>query len=105
MSERTSDPWDDDPQVQRWVAHVRHQVLPMIERSALSAIVTPSGEPDIKIAVELGLSILLDKPLLVMVAPGQHVPAALRRAADRVIEGPAAVQAQQVREWLDAHDA
>jgi hypothetical protein len=96
-----SEDWTRDAKTARWISHVRHQVLPMIEHSAVSAIIAPSAEPDIKVAVELGLSILLDKPLAVIVAPGVHCPRALRRAADRVFEGPAAVTAEAMRAWME----
>lgn len=79
-----------DPELQRWMAHVRHQVLPKIDASAMTMVVAPSGEPDIKIAVELGLSILLNKPIIAVVSPGQVPPPGLARVAhETVVMDPA----------------
>lgn len=71
--------WDDI------VLHTR-EVLPMMEGSAIVMSLAPSGKPDAKYCIELGLAIMLDKPLLVVALAGQPVPARLRRAADEVIE-------------------
>lgn len=46
----------------------------------------PKGETDIKFAVELGLSIMLDKPVVLLAAPGVTIPPGLRRIAHAVIE-------------------
>jgi hypothetical protein len=37
--------------------------------------------------VELGLSILLDKPIIAVVKPGTRVPNKLVLVADRIVEG------------------
>jgi hypothetical protein len=97
----TGDPWDD-PRTRRWEAHVRHQVFPMIERSAAFIAIAPP-EPDVKSAVELGYGLLLDKPLLVIATPGRLVPSRLARAADMVIAGELGdgAIAAKVREFLD----
>lgn len=97
----SGDPWDD-PRAKRWAAHVRHQVFPMIERSSAFVAVAPP-EPDVKAAVELGYGLLLDKPLLVIAAPGRLVPSRLARAADIVIDGEPSdpAVANRIREFLD----
>ena len=58
----------------------------MIQDSAVTISLVPSGETDIKFAVELGLSIMLDKPLLARVKPGTPIPDALARTADEIGE-------------------
>lgn len=77
--------WSTEPQARAWLAHVRHQVLPMLHQSALTMVVAPEGEPDLKIAVELGMSILLNKPIIVVVRPGQVPPPGLARVAHEVV--------------------
>lgn len=70
-----------------WAAYrkdVTETLVPMIRDSAVSATIW-TGKDDVKIAVELGFTILLDKPLLVIVLDGAKVPERLRRAADEVI--------------------
>jgi hypothetical protein len=79
--------WYSDPAMQPWLAHVRHQVIPAIQGSALSMIVSPDGEPDLKLAVELGLSVLFNKPIIVVVPPGRVPPAGLARIAHEVVVG------------------
>jgi hypothetical protein len=93
-----SDDIRDDPDFQAWEAHVRTNVVPKIDGSALTVSLVPNGESDIKFAVELGLSIMLDKPIVLVCEPGQVLPAKLRKLADDVVEvnwqgDPAATQA------------
>lgn len=72
--------WDE------FVAHVRRDALRKIDSSAFVVSLFPSsGEPDVKYAVELGLSILLDKPILVVVPQGVRIPAHLEQVADRIV--------------------
>jgi hypothetical protein len=88
----------DDPDFQAWETHVRTNVVPKIDGSALTVSLVPNGESDIKFAVELGLSIMLDKPIVLVCEPGQALPPKLRKLADDVIEvdwrgDPSAAQA------------
>lgn len=79
-----SEVWDD-PDYREWEEHVRNVLIPMLNDSAATISVVPP-EPDIKFAVELGLSILMDKPIICLVQPGSKIPAALVRAADEIVE-------------------
>jgi hypothetical protein len=89
MSDWDEDLFDEDQQ-EAWDAFVRHTredtVKKMTESVFVASIVPDAEEMDIKFAVELGLSIMLDKPLLIVVNPNTPVPERLRRAADKVIE-------------------
>jgi hypothetical protein len=76
----------DDPDFHAWAEHQRLHVMPMMHDSALIISLVPKGEADIKFAVELGLAIMLDKPLIVVIAPGQIVAGKLRQVADSIIE-------------------
>lgn len=73
------DGWDD------FVAHTRRVTVEGLAASAFVMSLVPRGEPDIKFAVELGLSIMLDKPILAVVLSGSAVPEKLRRVADEVV--------------------
>lgn len=42
-------------------------------------------EPDIKAAVELGLAILFDKPILSVVTPGREISEHLARVSDLIV--------------------
>ena len=80
------DPWAD-PQIKRWMRHVRENVLPMVERSNVAiSLVPPVEKVDIKFAVELGMMIMLDKPIVVVIEPGQQIPMKLAMVADKIVE-------------------
>lgn len=76
----------EDPEYRDWEDHVRKAVLPMIEESAVTISLIPSGQTDIKFAVELGLSILLDKPIIALVQPGMSIPGGLAKVAAEIVE-------------------
>lgn len=99
--ESYDDAWRS-PEMVQWAAHVRHQVLPKLRQSALTISLYPKGDPDIKIAVELGMTLMLDKPLVFLVGPGQVVPDRLRRCADLIIEedDPTKIS-EQLKAFLD----
>lgn len=78
------DPWND-PGAQEWIAHVDRTLVPMLDDSCVSvSIAPPVGAHDIKYAVELGLSILMDKPILLVVGIDKKVPPKLRSIADDI---------------------
>lgn len=63
------------------------KTIPMVEASAIVMSHVPeSGEYNVKLMLETGAAILLDKPILAVVPPGVNVPEKLRRAADEVVE-------------------
>lgn len=77
---------DYGPEFERWAARVRRELLPMIEGSRAVISIVPTGEPDVKFAVELGLAIMLDKPIVAAIEPGTRVPEKLARVVDRFVE-------------------
>jgi len=101
---------DERAEWERFVDHVRRSTLQGIDKSAFVISLVPRGETDIKFAVELGLSIMLDKPILAVVMPGAEVPDKLRLVADRIIRADVDLEAgrQQVaaamRDLLDDDD-
>jgi hypothetical protein len=84
--------WDDQlgPQERaewdRFVKSTREDAMVKIMESAFVMSLVPRGEPDIKFCVELGLAIMLDKPIVAVVMPGAEVPERLRLVADEIIE-------------------
>jgi len=94
------DIWKDDPEVQAWAKRVLKDLVPMISESGCTVSLMPHGEPDVKFAVELGFSIMLDKPIIAVVDPGQQVPDRMLRVVDEVVEGP--VDAPDFHERLRA---
>ena len=81
------DPWRD-PDVLRWMRRTRDKLPEMIDSSrAVISIVPENGmKTDVKFAVELGFSIMLNKPIVAVIRPGSHVPDKLVRVADEIIE-------------------
>ena len=80
LSPRDRAEWDD------FVDGVRRDALAKISDSAFVMSLVPRGDTDIKFEVELGLAIMLDKPILAVVLPGAAVPERLRRVADEIVE-------------------
>lgn len=76
----------EDPDYRAWEGHVREKLIPMIDDSAATISVVPGGETDIKFAVELGLSIMMNKPIIALVERGSRIPDALARVADEIVE-------------------
>ena len=69
-----------------FVEHVRTETLVKMDESLFVMSLVPRGEVDVKFAVELGLSIMLDKPIVAVVQPGQPIPERLRMVCDEVVE-------------------
>jgi nucleoside 2-deoxyribosyltransferase len=70
------------------VKHVREDALKKIDDSAfVASIVPPTGanQTDVKFCVELGIAIMLDKPILAVATEGRDVPPKLRRVADTIV--------------------
>lgn len=90
----SGDPREDggDPfsstQFREFARHVREELVPELDSSAITMSLVPRDPQvlDVKYAVELGFSILLDKPLILLVHPGQVLPDHLVRVADRIVE-------------------
>jgi nucleoside 2-deoxyribosyltransferase len=95
--------WSQEPEAQRWIADVQENMVPRMQASG-AVVSIQAGKTDVKHAVELGMALLLDKPLILAVTPGVEVPERLRRAADDVIvfdmTEPEAT-AQRVRDAMD----
>lgn len=97
--------WDETltpKQKKAWRQFVKHTREDTAKKMASSAFVMSlvPDEVDIKFAVELGLAIMLDKPLMFVLGPGTHIPEHLRRVADKIVvadidteEGQAIIQA------------
>jgi hypothetical protein len=76
------------PEFDKWVEHCRKELIPMIKGSNIFVSITPSSpeKVDIKFAVELGLAIMLDKPIVAAIRPGTPIPEKLARVVDKFVE-------------------
>jgi nucleoside 2-deoxyribosyltransferase len=78
---------DERSEWDRFVEHTRRHTIEGMTKSAFVMSLVPSKDRlDVKFAVELGLAVMLDKPILAVVMPGAEVPARLRQVADRIVE-------------------
>lgn len=80
----------DDPfQGKEWdslVDRALNGLLPMMKESAVVMSFIPTGAADVKIALEIGFAIMLDKPFIAVVVPGTQVPAKVIAIADHIVE-------------------
>lgn len=77
-------------------------MLPALENSAMVATLVPRGDGDVKWAVELGFSILRDKPILAIVPPDREIPERLRRVADEIVVGNLPEDREKIGEAIKA---
>lgn len=73
------DEWDE------WVHHQREVTLKQMDESAFVVSVY-STEFNVDYALQVGAMILMDKPILVLITPGQEIPPKLRQVADEIVE-------------------
>lgn len=78
--------WFDNPDMKVWAKRVRAELVPMIQSSTATVSIVPTGDTDVKFAVELGLSIMLGKPIILLVMSGVQVPDKLVGIADEIVE-------------------
>lgn len=78
--------YENDPEFIEWAKRVKRELVPKLADSACTISLVPEGEPDVKFAVELGLSIMMDKPLILVVRPGTKVPDKLALIAADIVE-------------------
>lgn len=72
----------------RYTEAFRRDVLPHLLSSACMVAIADEWTLetiDLRAATEMGLMLMLDKPLLVLVPKGEQPPAALRRAAREIV--------------------
>jgi hypothetical protein len=86
-----TDPWHE-PTAKAWIRHVLDEMVPKLTDSALVISLVPDDrEGDVKFWVELGASIMMDKPILAVLLGDAPVPAKLAAVADEIVRLPAGV--------------
>lgn len=76
----------DSPEFRAFAKRVRRGLIPKLKDSAATLSIIPAGKLDVKFAVELGMSIMLDKPLIAVINPGAKIPDKLAKVVDRFVE-------------------
>ena len=80
--------WSSDPKFKKFARQVAKGTVPAMADSAYVINIAPAkGDYDVRVAVEIGLAILMDKPLIVFAPKGRTIADRLLRVADHVIEG------------------
>lgn len=90
----------ENPEFKEWAERVKAHMLPALSESALNVSLVPTGDADVKFAVELGFSIMMDKPIIAIVQPGTKVPAKLALVADRIVEADIPADMAKVQEAI-----
>lgn len=80
-----SDPYSH-PGFRRFARRAREELLPKITKSAVVMSIIMDGDPDVKWAIEMGFSIMLDKPIIAVITPGRKVPPKLALVVDAWVE-------------------
>jgi predicted cupin superfamily sugar epimerase len=79
------DPFNSDEWME-YAERVTRELVPMIADSAITMSIVPKT-PDVKVAVELGFMILMDKPIIAIVPTGTTISDKMAKVADVVLEG------------------
>jgi hypothetical protein len=70
----------------RFERHVRETLVPKMAESETVLVISPEfGDFDVEFALQIGASVLLEKPMLVVLPVGRTIPPKLQRLADRII--------------------
>lgn len=76
----------DSPGLKQLVEICNVDLIPSIKDSDATISLVPTIETDVKFAVEVGLSLMLDKPIILLVCPGTKIPPKLAKIADELVE-------------------
>lgn len=89
MIEKPSDDPFTGPEWNTFVRDVKKGLIPKIRDSAYVASFVPerADGTDVKFAIELGFSIMMDKPIIAIVTPGAKLPKKLAEIAEVIVEG------------------
>jgi hypothetical protein len=69
-----------------FVTQCNDELQPKLERSGFVMSLVPDADKvDVKFAIETGMAILMDKPIVIIAMPGTHIPEKLRKVADEVL--------------------
>lgn len=98
-----SDIWQD-PRTKEWVRHVLNDMVPKLVDCALTISLVPDDpEGDVKFWVELGASIMLNKPIVALVVGDREIPSRLAAVADEIVRCPDGLEAgaEQLQEAIN----
>lgn len=96
------DDWANDPAAKVWIEHVLSDMVPKMKDSAVVAQLIPGDEGEVKFWVELGASIMMDKPIVAVAFEGRSVPKKLRMIADEIVVLPEGMNPEGAEEFKAA---
>lgn len=81
--------WEIDPGWNAHVIHVRQDLFPKMNECGMNVVLHPkrAEDVDVKLAVEIGLGLMLDKPIILVVPYGTKVSKRMERVADAIVYG------------------
>ena len=77
--------WADDPEARAFLLHALEEMAPKMDGSAFVMQLVPDDVGEPKFWVELGASIMMDKPILAVVTSDRPIPEKLRLIADEIV--------------------
>jgi len=81
-----NDPYED-PKFRAWARRVKDELVPQIDGSdVVVSVVCNPADIDPKFAVELGVAVMLGKPIIAVIEPGTRIPDKLARVVDDFVE-------------------
>lgn len=89
------DSWDDGPGFGEFLRRADAVLMPKIRATEAMIVIVPE-EPDAKSAVELGMAMLLGKPLILIAVEDRHIPEKLEKVADDIIVLPGGLHPQRM---------
>lgn len=103
MKQEYEDAWQD-PSMKAWAKHVLEDMAPKMADSALICQIVPHNDGDVKFWVELGASIMMNKPIVAVAIEGRDIPEKLRLVADEIVFIPDGVNPQASEELAAAFE-
>ena len=71
---------------EEWMDHVKRELFPKLANTSIVVSIVPIEGLDVKFCLELGASIMLDKPIVALVRPGTKTSKKLMMVADEIVE-------------------
>lgn len=90
----SEDPYDlwNEPSARQWVTNVIEDMVPKLSGSRFCMSIVPDGTGaeagDVKYWVELGASICMNKPIILLVMGDRTLPPKLESVADEIVRLP-----------------
>lgn len=77
---------ENDPEFIAFAERALAELLPKLRDSHVVISLVPKTAADVKLAIETGFAVFLDKPIIAVVPPGAVISSKLAKIADRIIE-------------------